>query len=131
MATISRFDAVAMIGKLRLSGFIAWLMWLGVHLIYLTGFKNQFTALHPLDGHVPVQRPLGAHRDRAADLRPDGAQAPAQGRHRAGQRAREFASHTADDRRAELEAQAQPRRPGSPTPVLAGAPPAEPPPVWA
>ena len=45
MATISRFDAVAMIGKIRLSGFIAWLMWLGVHLIYLTGFKNQFTAL--------------------------------------------------------------------------------------
>jgi len=45
MATISRFDAVATIGKLRLSGFIAWLMWLGVHLIYLTGFKNQVTAL--------------------------------------------------------------------------------------
>jgi NADH dehydrogenase len=45
MATISRFDAVAMIGKVRLSGFIAWLMWLGVHLIYLTGFKNQITAL--------------------------------------------------------------------------------------
>jgi NADH dehydrogenase len=45
MATISRFDAVATVGKLRLSGFIAWLMWLGVHLIYLTGFKNQVTAL--------------------------------------------------------------------------------------
>ncbi|WP_460818306.1 NAD(P)/FAD-dependent oxidoreductase [Nocardioides korecus] len=45
MATISRFDAVALVGKVRLSGLIAWLMWLGVHLIYLTGFKNQFTAL--------------------------------------------------------------------------------------
>ena len=45
MATISRFDAVAMVGKVRLSGLIAWLMWLGVHLIYLTGFKNQVTAL--------------------------------------------------------------------------------------
>jgi len=45
MATISRFDAVATVGKLRLSGLIAWLMWLGVHLIYLTGFKNQVTAL--------------------------------------------------------------------------------------
>jgi NADH dehydrogenase len=45
MATISRFDAVAMVGKLRISGFVAWLMWLGVHLIYLTGFKNQVTAL--------------------------------------------------------------------------------------
>jgi len=45
MATISRFDAVAMVGKLRISGLIAWLMWLGVHLVYLTGFKNQVTAL--------------------------------------------------------------------------------------
>ena len=45
MATIARFDAVAMVGKLRVSGLIAWLMWLGVHLIYLTGFKNQITAL--------------------------------------------------------------------------------------
>ncbi len=45
MATISRFDAVALVGKVRLSGLIAWLMWLAVHLIYLTGFKNQVTAL--------------------------------------------------------------------------------------
>ena len=45
MATISRFRAVAMIGKVRLTGFIAWLMWLGVHLVYITGFKNRITAL--------------------------------------------------------------------------------------
>ena len=45
MATISKFNAVATIGKLRLSGFIAWLMWLAVHLVYLTGFKNRVTAL--------------------------------------------------------------------------------------
>jgi NADH dehydrogenase len=45
MATISRFRAVAMIGKLRITGFVAWLMWLGVHLVYLTGFKNRLTAL--------------------------------------------------------------------------------------
>ncbi len=45
MATISRFRAVAMIGKLRLTGFIAWLMWLAVHLVYITGFKNRITAL--------------------------------------------------------------------------------------
>jgi NADH dehydrogenase len=38
MATISRFSAVATVGKLRLSGFVAWLMWLGVHLFYITGF---------------------------------------------------------------------------------------------
>ncbi len=45
MATISRFSAVATVGKLRLTGFIAWLMWLAVHLFYITGFKNQVTAL--------------------------------------------------------------------------------------
>ena len=45
MATISRFRAVAMIGNLRLAGFFAWLMWLAVHLVYITGFKNRVTAL--------------------------------------------------------------------------------------
>ncbi|MDQ4051993.1 MAG: NAD(P)/FAD-dependent oxidoreductase [Actinomycetota bacterium] len=45
MATISRFRAVAMIGRIRLTGFIAWLMWLAVHLFYITGFKNRVTAV--------------------------------------------------------------------------------------
>ena len=45
MATISRFRAVAMIGRFRLTGFIAWLMWLAVHLVYITGFKNRVTAV--------------------------------------------------------------------------------------
>ena len=45
MATISRFSAVASIGKVSLSGFIAWLMWLAVHLVYITGFKHRVTTL--------------------------------------------------------------------------------------
>jgi NADH dehydrogenase len=45
MATISRFRAVAMIGRFRLTGFVAWLMWLAVHLVYITGFKNRVTAV--------------------------------------------------------------------------------------
>ena len=45
MATISRFSAVASIGRLRLSGFIAWLIWLGVHLVYIIGFKHRLTTL--------------------------------------------------------------------------------------
>ncbi|WP_134766750.1 NAD(P)/FAD-dependent oxidoreductase [Nocardioides sp. 1609] len=45
MATISRFNAVAAIGKVRLTGFIAWLMWLAVHLVYITGFKNRLSAV--------------------------------------------------------------------------------------
>ena len=45
MATISRFSAVASVGKLHFSGFIGWLMWLAVHLLYLVGFKNRVTAV--------------------------------------------------------------------------------------
>jgi len=45
LATISRFSAVASVGRLRLSGFTAWLMWLAVHLVYLIGFKNRLTTL--------------------------------------------------------------------------------------
>ncbi|HEU0103716.1 MAG TPA: NAD(P)/FAD-dependent oxidoreductase [Mycobacteriales bacterium] len=46
MATISRFQAVASIGtRIRMAGFIAWLMWLAVHLIYIIGFKNRLTTL--------------------------------------------------------------------------------------
>ncbi len=45
MATISRFSAVASIGRLRLSGFVAWLLWLAVHLVYIIGFKHRLTTL--------------------------------------------------------------------------------------
>lgn len=45
MATISRFRAIAEIGRLRVSGFAAWLLWLGVHLVYIIGFKSRVTTL--------------------------------------------------------------------------------------
>jgi len=45
MATISRFHAVASVGRLNLSGFVAWVLWLAVHLLYLVGFKNRITTL--------------------------------------------------------------------------------------
>lgn len=41
MATIGRAAAVAQIGRLHLSGLIAWLTWLFVHLMYLVGFDNR------------------------------------------------------------------------------------------
>ncbi|WP_037411124.1 NAD(P)/FAD-dependent oxidoreductase, partial [Candidatus Solirubrobacter pratensis] len=44
MATISRFRAVVSIGRVRLTGLAAWLTWLLVHLVFLTGFKNRFAA---------------------------------------------------------------------------------------
>ena len=45
MATISRFSAVANVGRLHLGGVLGWLGWLGVHLFYLIGFKNKVTTL--------------------------------------------------------------------------------------
>lgn len=45
MATISRFRAIAEVGKLRITGFLAWMMWLVVHLFYIIGFKSQVTTL--------------------------------------------------------------------------------------
>ena len=41
MATIGRSRAVAELGSLRLSGFIAWLTWLLVHIYYLVDFHNR------------------------------------------------------------------------------------------
>jgi NADH:quinone reductase (non-electrogenic) len=45
MATISRFKAVANVGPLRFGGFIAWVLWLVIHVFYLIGFKNRLTTL--------------------------------------------------------------------------------------
>jgi NADH dehydrogenase len=45
MATIGRSAAVALIGKIKLSGFIAWLAWLFIHLIFLIGFRNRAAVL--------------------------------------------------------------------------------------
>ena len=45
MATVSKYNAVAQVGKLEFGGFIAWLAWLGLHLIYLVGFKTKIATI--------------------------------------------------------------------------------------
>jgi NADH dehydrogenase len=45
MATIGRSRAVAQVGKLQLSGFLAWLAWLCVHIFYLIDFRNRVVVL--------------------------------------------------------------------------------------
>jgi NADH:ubiquinone reductase (H+-translocating) len=46
MATIGRSRAVAWLyNRIPLTGFIAWLAWLGLHLIWLLGFRNQLNVL--------------------------------------------------------------------------------------
>jgi len=45
MATIGRSRAVAQVGKLQLSGFLAWMAWLTVHIFYLIDFRNRLVVL--------------------------------------------------------------------------------------
>jgi NADH dehydrogenase len=45
MATIGRSKAIAVVGKLQLTGFIAWLAWLVLHIFYLIGFRNRLVVL--------------------------------------------------------------------------------------
>jgi NADH dehydrogenase len=45
VATIGRAAAVADIKGLKLSGFVAWVVWLTVHLFYLVGFQNRVLVL--------------------------------------------------------------------------------------
>ena len=45
MATLGRARAVAETGNWRFAGFIAWLMWLFIHLLFLIGFRNRIFVL--------------------------------------------------------------------------------------
>ncbi|MBX5334285.1 NAD(P)/FAD-dependent oxidoreductase [Rhodococcus fascians] len=45
MATVSRFSAVAQVGPIKITGFIAWMMWLLVHLVYIVGFRSRLTTV--------------------------------------------------------------------------------------
>jgi NADH dehydrogenase len=81
MATIGRFRAVVEFKRVSLSGFAGWLMWLGVHLVFLTGFRNRFGALlrwsGALLGRRREERAFTVHRASTGDdsygsvLRPD------------------------------------------------------------
>ena len=101
MATISRFHAVVDLGKLKFEGFIAWLMWLVVHLFYIVGFKSRITTvLHWLvsfmgrgrSQRVATQQQvygrlalehLGPGLRGVQDRRPEGPGRRRRGRHRA------------------------------------------------
>lgn len=45
LATIGRSKAVADLGKLHFSGYLAWLAWLFIHLLFLIGFRNRFMVM--------------------------------------------------------------------------------------
>jgi NADH dehydrogenase len=45
LATIGRAAAVAQFGKLHISGYLAWLSWLFIHIFFLIGFRNRLIVL--------------------------------------------------------------------------------------
>ena len=45
LATIGRGAAVAQLGRWKFSGYLAWLMWLFVHIFFLIGFRNRVLVL--------------------------------------------------------------------------------------
>lgn len=92
MATIGRAAAVAVIGRLAFDGFVAWLLWLVVHVFFLTTFANRLAVMFTWawqyltyqrgarlisvpHGHTPLLPEGGkpaAPPEPAAVLRPDG-----------------------------------------------------------
>jgi NADH dehydrogenase len=45
LATIGRAAAVAEFGKIHISGFLAWLSWLFIHIFFLIGFRNRIIVM--------------------------------------------------------------------------------------
>ncbi|MBC7790437.1 MAG: NAD(P)/FAD-dependent oxidoreductase [Anaerolineae bacterium] len=45
LATIGRSRAIAEFGSVHFAGRLAWVMWLGVHIMYLVGFRNRLSVL--------------------------------------------------------------------------------------
>jgi NADH dehydrogenase len=45
MATIGKAKAIAMVGKMQLSGLLAWLMWCFIHIVYLIGFRSRLSVM--------------------------------------------------------------------------------------
>ncbi|MGE3273752.1 MAG: NAD(P)/FAD-dependent oxidoreductase [Vicinamibacterales bacterium] len=57
MATVGRAKAIAELGWVRLTGFVAWLAWLVVHLVTLIGFKNKvFVMINWGGAYISFQR---------------------------------------------------------------------------
>jgi NADH dehydrogenase len=60
MATIGRSAAVVAIGRVRLTGLVAWLFWLVVHLVQLVGFRSKLVVLVDWAWQYVFYRPASA-----------------------------------------------------------------------
>src|SRR5262245_2906828 len=57
LATIGRKSAVVQLGRFKLTGFFAWVLWSVAHIYFLIGFRNRLAvALHWLWNYVTFQR---------------------------------------------------------------------------
>jgi NADH dehydrogenase len=57
LATIGRKSAVIEIGRIKMHGFVAWVLWCVAHIYFLIGFRNRLAvALHWLWNYVTFQR---------------------------------------------------------------------------
>jgi len=57
LATIGRKRAIIQMGRLKMKGFIAWLLWCVAHIYYLIGFRNRFVvAISWLWNYITFQR---------------------------------------------------------------------------
>lgn len=45
MAIVSRFNAVVKMGKVEVTGFVGWVLWLAVHVVFLVGFRNRLVSM--------------------------------------------------------------------------------------
>jgi len=73
MATIGRSKAVAVVGKIKLTGFIAWMAWLSLHLVFLIGFRNKLIVLIQwIYSYVTYKRGARIITERPPDLKNKG-----------------------------------------------------------
>ena len=70
MSIVGRFSAVVrLFGKVDMSGPVAWVMWLAVHLMYMVGFRNRYVAVVSwMSSYIGDKRPHFQYTDRSAVL---------------------------------------------------------------
>jgi len=56
LATIGKSAAIAQFGRLHLSGFVAWALWLCVHICFLVGFRNRYLVVWQWAWHYLTNR---------------------------------------------------------------------------
>ncbi len=82
MATVGRARAVADLPRWKFQGTFAWVVWMGVHIYSLVGFRNKLSALyHWAFNYLSYDRPLGLiirpyRREGRQEPPPDGGRSP-------------------------------------------------------